>query len=85
MRNTCGLYVRKFVQKNRKTIQSCTHYTHLQNSSLFFQILYPLFYSPHTHILHNKSMQNIPVITTLYTLYTGPITTTTLNIYKKGM
>ena len=85
MRNTCGLYVRKFVQKSWITIQSYTHYTQARVTSLYTAVLYPFFYSPITQGLHNKSMQTISVSNGLYTLYTGPITTTTLNIYKKGM
>jgi hypothetical protein len=79
MRNTCGLYVRKFVQ------QSYTHYTQPRSAQLFIRYLYPFFYSQLTQGLHNIRMQIISVNGYLYTLYTGPITTTTLNIYKKGM
>jgi hypothetical protein len=81
----CGLYVRKFVQKNRKTTAGYTHYTQHGRKLIFTHMLYSFFYSVRTHTLHNKSIQNLSVITTLYTLYTGPITTTTLNIYKKGL
>jgi hypothetical protein len=82
---TCGLYVRKFVQKNRKTTQSYTHYTQPISRLLFIQNLYPFLYSQVTQGLHNIGMQTVSVNLGLYTLYTGPITTTTLNIYKKGM
>lgn len=81
----CGLYVRKFVQKNWITSRSYTHYTHKIRKVFFIQTLYPIFYSQLTHGLHNKSIQTSSVISWLYTLYTGPITTTTLNIYKKGL
>lgn len=81
----CGLRVRKFVQKNRKTGLSYTHYTQHGKKIFITHKLYSFFYSPSAHTLHNKSIQISSVIMTLYTLYTGPITTTTLNIYKKGL
>ena len=81
----CGRQVQNYVQKNWINLQSYTHYTQSHIYTAFSVFLYPVFYPQITHGLHKKSMQLISVNNRLYTLYTGPITTTTLNIYKKGM
>ena len=80
----CGLVVQRFVQKKRINSASYTHYTQRLNNYVFWRQLYSYFYSPYSHSLHTLIIQPVSVTVQLYTLYTGPTTTTTYNIFKKG-
>jgi len=85
MRNIgCGLMVQRYVYKKRISLVTFTQYTQAKQTGYNFANLYPIMYSAISQYMHNKCMQITPVYGSFYTVYTGPITTTTYNIFKKG-
>ena len=80
----CGLTVQKFVQKKRINRASFTHFAQQEVLASNIQKLYSFIYPQYSQTLHNYCMQITSVSLQFYTLYTGPITTTTYNIFKKG-
>jgi hypothetical protein len=81
----CGCVVQKFVQKKRITTRVFTHYTQQFFIPFYLHTSHLILHPTYTHSLHNIFVQKLSVNGVFYTLYTGPITTTTYNIFKKGL
>ena len=81
----CGCVVQKFVQKKRITTRVFTHYTQQFFIPFYLHTSHLILHPTYTHSLHNIFVLKLSVNGMFYTLYTGPITTTTYNIFKKGL
>lgn len=79
----CGWMVQKFVQKKWIIGIAFAQYTQLNINYLLLHNVYTYFYAIITQGLHTIIRQSSSVSGRFCTVYTGPITTTTYNIYER--
>jgi hypothetical protein len=77
----CGLKVQNYENKMLITTLVFAHYSQPLKNSLKTIKLFTFLYPTLAHAFYNKCVQLVSVRYSLYTLFTGPITTTTFNTY----